>query len=116
MAPLDFIEHLANVRGWKRVFGAPPHRFQFELRIVNRPESARLPKNLADPFSDGHVLPPRQELDTRHLFVRQNDLKPLTHSLSMTLSAAEAQGPRPAGALPQSEGVILNMRDCPHSG
>lgn len=59
---------------------------------MNRPESARFSKNLAHPFSDGHALSPGEELNTRHLFVRQKNLQSLTHSLSITLSGIEPQG------------------------
>lgn len=60
--------------------------FEFCLGIGARLPLARLSQRAPHPLTDRNPFASRQSLDFEHFRIGQNDLKPLTHTLSITYS------------------------------
>ena len=88
-ALLNLTQHLVDVGGGKVVLHGASNGRQLGCRIANRLLFARFTKRSSDPLANGQLFTFGQSLDVRHFVVRQQDLKSLTHTVSITHSMPE---------------------------
>src|SRR6185369_11326587 len=81
---LNLTQHLVDVGGGKVVLHSASNSRQLHCRIAHRLLLARFAKRSPDPLTNGQLFPLGQSLDVRHFVVCQQDLKSLTHSVSIS--------------------------------
>ena len=85
----DFSEHLIDVSSGERVLRSTSNRLQLRFGFDNGAARARFAKRPANPFTYCQTFSPGHALDFRHLLVGKQDLKPLTHIVSIAWSPKE---------------------------
>ena len=81
----SFAQHLLKVGGGERVLRTSANRLQFRFGPDYRPARSCFSKRAPNPFTNRQLFPLGQSLDVRHFAVGKQDLKALTHSMSMSM-------------------------------
>jgi hypothetical protein len=82
----DLVQHLLNVGSGERMPDGRPQGFQLDLRRMDGFAGARLAEGPAHPLAHRYFLPAGQAANFIHLLVGEQDLKTLTHSMSIAYS------------------------------
>ena len=84
ISQFNFGEHLLDIGGRKRVLRRFANGFEFNLRLAQRLTRSGGTERTPHPFSNGDLLALGHSADLFHLGIRKKDLKPLTHTMSIS--------------------------------
>lgn len=83
VASFDLLKHLIDISDGEGVLNRGSDHCEFLLGIATRLTPPRLSQGLPDPLGRRQVVSPCDALDLVELLFLENDLKSLTHTMSM---------------------------------
>ena len=83
VASFNFAQHLGNVGGRKGILCGTSYRLQLRFGFAYRSACARFPQRSPNPFTNRKPFALRKTLNVLQFLIREQDLKALTHEMSI---------------------------------